>query len=63
MRRFMVCGQCLKDRYGGSEKCCSPGWDIMTGRPRPGVCSECLQPAEELHCPDGSRREKDVRPA
>ena len=54
--RYMVCGKCLKEHFGGSEKCCSHGWDFMAGRPRGGTCSKCGAHADELHCPDGVPR-------
>jgi hypothetical protein len=56
IERFMVCASCLKAVYGGWEKCCTHGWDFETGKPRPGTCSECKQPALSLHCPDGPKR-------
>lgn len=52
--RFMVCQTCLDKVWGGWEKSCGHGWDVSTGKPRTGTCSECGQPASSLHCPDGS---------
>jgi hypothetical protein len=56
-QRFMVCKSCLKRFYGGWEKCCSHGWDLLAGKPKSGPCGECGQVSEDLHCPDGPRRD------
>ena len=53
--RFMVCIECLRLLYGGSEKCCTHGWDLFENRPRGGICSECGEKTESLHCPDGPK--------
>ena len=50
-----VCKDCLKRFHGGAEKCCGHGWDLRTGKPIPGICSECGKRADELHCPDGPK--------
>ena len=47
--RYMVCLPCLKAHFGGSEKCCSHGWDFVAGKPRGGVCSKCGETVNELH--------------
>ena len=50
----MVCKDCLREHWGGSEKSCSHGWDLVAGKPRTGTCSKCGKQADSLHCPDGS---------
>ena len=54
----MVCRPCLDRLYGGYEKACGHGWDILTGKPLSGTCSDCGQHAESLHCPDGPHIER-----
>jgi hypothetical protein len=53
--RFMVCSDCLKKFFGGWEKSCSHGWDMLAGKPRIRACSKCGV-MDELHCPDGPER-------
>jgi hypothetical protein len=53
VKRYMVCLPCLKAHFGGAEKCCSHGWDMLAGKPRSGTCSKCGQDTTSLHCPDG----------
>jgi len=61
--RYMVCKPCLRTHFGGSEKSCSHGWDLMAGKPRGGVCSRCGAQAGDLHCPDGPEMPVITRPS
>jgi uncharacterized protein with HEPN domain len=54
----MVCKSCLDRLYGGCEKACGHGWDFIANKPYSGTCSDCGQPAESLHCPDGPHIER-----
>ena len=50
--RYMVCEACLRQHFGGAEKLCMHGWDMLTRKPRGGACRKCGEQTDALHCPD-----------
>ncbi len=57
----MVCEACLRQHFGGAEKLCMHGWDMLTRKPRGGACRKCGEQTDALHCPDVVPTE-EVRP-